>query len=51
VDVLGGIKVGKAIVWFQLNYIKLYRNNGNVLFDYDNDHSQITLNMQKDMLF
>ncbi|MCX6287990.1 MAG: hypothetical protein NTY96_12835 [Bacteroidetes bacterium] len=51
IDILNGVKVGKAIIWFGLNYVKLFRNNGNVLFDYDSDHSQIMMNMQKDMLF
>jgi len=50
VDILNGIKVGKAFIWFGLNYVRLFRTNGNVLFDYDSDHSQITLNMKKDIL-
>ena len=50
-DILNGVKVGKAIIWFTLNYVKLFRSNGNVLFDYDSDHSQVTMNVQKDMLF
>ncbi|TSA24300.1 MAG: hypothetical protein D4R67_12135, partial [Bacteroidetes bacterium] len=51
IEILGGVKVGKAFIWFPLNYVKLFRANGNVLFDYDDDHSQVTLNMKKDMLF
>ena len=51
IEVLGGVKVGKAIIWFPLNYVRLFRTNGNVLFDYDSDHSQVTMNMKKDMLF
>lgn len=50
VDILNGIKVGKAFIWFPLNYVKLYRTSGNVLFDYDSDHSQINMNMKKDIL-
>jgi hypothetical protein len=50
VDILNGVKVGKAIVWFNLNYIRLFRSNGNVLFDYDTDHSQTMLNLKKDIL-
>ena len=50
-EILGGVKVGKAFIWFPLNYVRLFRTNGNVLFDYDDDHSQVTLNMKKDMLF
>jgi hypothetical protein len=51
IEILGGVKVGKAFIWFPLNYVRLFRTNGNVLFDYDTDHSQVTLNMKKDMLF
>jgi len=50
IEILNGIKVGKAFIWFSLNYVRLFRTNGNVLFDYDSDHSQITLNMKKDIL-
>jgi len=35
IDILGGIKVGKAIVWFNLNSVRLFRSNGNLLFDYE----------------
>ncbi len=51
IDIMNGVKMGKATIWFGLNYVKLFRNNGNVLFDFDSDHSQILMNMQKDMLF
>ncbi len=40
VDVLSGVKVGKAFVWFDLNHIRLYKGNGNLVFDYDDDHSR-----------
>jgi hypothetical protein len=50
IDILNGVKVGKAFIWFPLNYVRLFRANGNVLFDYDSDHSQINLNMKKDIL-
>ncbi len=49
-DILSGIKVGKMVVWFTLNSIRLYRLNGDMLFDYDKDHSQQTMNMRKDIL-
>ena len=49
-DVLSGIKVGKMVVWFTLNSIKLNRMSGDMLFDYDKDHSQQTMNMKKDIL-
>ena len=49
-DILSGIKVGKMVVWFNLNSIRLFRLNGDMLFDYDKDHSQQTMNMRKDIL-
>jgi len=51
IDILNGVEVGKAIIWFTLNYIRVFRVTGNILFDYDLDHSHITMNVQKDMLF
>jgi len=51
IEVLGGVKVGKAFIWFPLNYVRLFRTNGNVLFDFDSDHSQVTMNVKKDLLF
>ncbi len=50
VDVLSGIKVGKMVVWYNLNYIKMYSKNGNLLFDYSSDHSQASVNVRKDIL-
>jgi hypothetical protein len=49
-DVLSGISVGKMVVWFDLNYVKLYKLNGNLLFDYDSDHTQKTMNLKADIL-
>jgi hypothetical protein len=50
IDILSGIKVGKMVVWYNLNYIKMLMKNGNLLFDYDSDHSQATVNVRKDIL-
>jgi len=51
IDVMSGIKVGKLFVWFDLNYVRLLKDSGNLLFDYDTDHSQKTLNMKDDLLY
>lgn len=51
IDVLSGIRVGKAFIWFDLNYVKLLKESGNLLFDYDTDHTQKTLNMKDDLLY
>ncbi len=50
IDVLSGIKVGKAVWWYGLNSITLYKSSGDLLFDYDSDHSQARKNMKKDIL-
>jgi hypothetical protein len=49
-DILSGIKVGKMVVWYPLNSIHVYKNSGDLLFDYDTDHSQQKLSMRKDIL-
>jgi hypothetical protein len=36
---IDGVKVGKAFVWFDLNFISIY-GNGTLVFDYDNDHTR-----------
>ena len=36
---LNGVEVGKAIVWYNLNYIIL-NSDGKITFDYDNDHTK-----------
>jgi len=50
IDVLSNIKVGKSFIWYPLNYIKLFRANGDLLFDYDDDHTQVKLNLRNDIL-
>lgn len=50
VDVLGGIVVGKMIVWYDLNFVRLYKKSGDLLFDYDSDHSQKVMNLKEDIL-
>lgn len=50
-DVLSGIKVGKAIWWYSLNNITLYKASGDLLFDYDSDHAQARKNLKKDLLY
>ncbi len=36
---LNGVEVGKAIVWYDLNFISM-RSNGELIFDYDDDHTK-----------
>lgn len=50
-EILSGVTVGKAMWWYDLNYILLYRQNGNLLFDYDTDNAQAMKNLRKDLLY
>ena len=50
-DVLSGISVGKLMIWFDLNYVKLFKTSGDLLFDYDSDHTQKILNLEQDLLY
>jgi hypothetical protein len=50
IDVISRVKVGKMVVWYDLNYIRLDKKTGNLIFDYDSDHTQATLNLKKDIL-
>ncbi|MCC8153948.1 MAG: hypothetical protein LIP01_06865 [Tannerellaceae bacterium] len=49
-EIIDGVKVGAAIVWFKLNHVILYRKNGDLLFDYDKNHTTKTFNLAKDIL-
>lgn len=51
IDVLSGIRVGKAFWWYDLNHILLYKDNGNLMFDYDVDHEMAVKNLKFDILY
>lgn len=51
IDILSGVQVGKAIIWYNLNYIRLFKDSGDLLFDYDAEHTQKQVNMKKDILY
>lgn len=46
VDFLSGSEYNDEQTWLPLNAIKLYKTSGNVMFDYDIDHTQKTMNAQ-----
>lgn len=50
VDALNGVKVGKPFIWFTLNSVKVFSKTGDLLFDYDNDHTKTTMNIREDIL-
>lgn len=47
---LSGVSVGKYFVWYDLNSIKMFRESGDLLFDYDDDHTHKMVNMEDDIL-
>jgi len=50
VEALHGVKVGKLFIWYNLNSVKVFSQTGDMVFDYDNDHTQTSINIQKDIL-
>jgi hypothetical protein len=50
IDCLSGVTVGKLMIWFDLNYVRMYKLDGNLLFDYDTDHTQKVMNLKEDIL-
>jgi len=50
VNVLSGMLVGKFFIWFDLNYAKMFKSDGNILFDYDSNHAQKMMNLKEDIL-
>jgi hypothetical protein len=49
-EILSGIKVGKMVIWFTLNFIQMDRLTGNLLFDYDSSHMQLDMNLKEDII-
>lgn len=50
VDAITGVKVGKMVIWYPLNWVRVFSQTGDLLFDYDTDHAQVKLNLRKDIL-
>lgn len=51
IDILSGVLVGKSIIWYDLNFVRLFKDTGDLMFDYDADHTQKKVNMRKDILY
>ncbi len=49
-EVLSGIYVGEANDWLDMNSIKLFRDSGDLLFDFDYDNSVRKVNLKKEIL-
>jgi len=49
-EMLSGVKVGKAFVWLNLNSVIMYRHNSDMLFDFASEHCQKVMNLRDDIL-
>jgi hypothetical protein len=50
-EVLSGAKVEKGFLSFILNHVLMYKQNGDMLFDFSESHFQRTYNLKEDILF
>ncbi len=50
VQVFSGIDVGVPGNWYPMNTIKLYKDTGDLLFDFDEDHITKKLNLKREIL-
>ncbi len=50
INFLNGASVGKAFIRFDLNFVKMLKNTGDLVIDYDDDHSQKKMNLKRDIL-
>jgi hypothetical protein len=50
-DVINGISVGKSVVWYNLNFVRLLKDSGDLLFDYARDNTQRVFNLKNDILY
>lgn len=50
INILDGVSIGSAIYGFEVNSVKLVKNSGNMVFDFDEDHTHRVLNLKKDFL-
>jgi len=47
IDFLSGSQYGNNTMWYSLNSIKLYKGSGNMTFDYDINHTRLTVNARQ----
>lgn len=50
VEVLSGIYVGGGDYWLDMNSIKLFKESGDLLFNFDTDNSVVKLNLRSEIL-
>lgn len=50
IEVISRITVGQYVIWYPLNYVQLFHQTGDLLFDYRRNNSQVIMNLRKDIL-
>lgn len=50
VEIFSGIELSNGKLNYPLNQVKLYKESGDLLLDFDTDHSQIKINLKADLL-
>lgn len=50
VQIISSVYVGSQSNWLDLNSVKLFKSNGNLLLDYDIDNSKKQMNLKKEIL-
>ncbi|NQV01531.1 MAG: hypothetical protein HQ542_02715, partial [Bacteroidia bacterium] len=50
VQIFSGIYVGSASNWLLLNSLKLFKSNGDLMLDFDDDHTTKKLNLKREIL-
>lgn len=50
INVLNGLSFSKGVMKYDLNFIKIFKDNGDLLLDYDADNTQKKINMKKDIM-
>ncbi len=50
IEVVSRISVGQAFIWYSLNFVRLYHDTGDMLFDYGRSNSRQRMNVREDIL-
>ncbi len=50
IEVVSRISVGQAFIWYSLNFVRLYHDTGDLLFDYGRNNSRQRMNLREDIL-
>jgi len=50
ITIISGMKIGQSYIQFGLNNMKLLKSDGDIIFDFDAEHSLKRVNLAKDIL-